>query len=149
MNGEIQQFAAQNDVQDKILFLGKRDDIPELLNVFDVFCLPSIHEGLPLTILEAMAAGVPVVGANVMGINEVIVDGSNGLLFAAGNLDSLVEKLTLVLTDMELGNRLSSAGRDFVVKNYALEDKVNQYQELFASLCSAQTSLSGGLPYKL
>ena len=134
MDGEVQRFAAQNDVKDRILFLGQRDDIPDLLSIFDVFCLPSVHEGLPLTILEAMAAGIPVVGSDVLGINEVIVDGSNGLLFAPGNAEELAERLILALTNQTLSNQLSSAGRDFVVQNYCLDEKVDQYQHLFSSL---------------
>jgi L-malate glycosyltransferase len=136
MEGEVQRFAGQTGVGDKILFLGRRDDIRDLLSIIDVFCLPSIHEGLPLTILEAMAAGVPVVGSDVMGINEVITHGSNGLLFPAGNEEKLAETLTQIITDESMRDRLSSVGRDFVGHNYALNDKVNQYERLFSWLCS-------------
>jgi glycosyltransferase involved in cell wall biosynthesis len=134
MNGEIQKYAVLANVSDRVLFLGQRDDIPELLSVFDVFCLPSIHEGLPLTVLEAMAVGVPIVGSDVMGINEVIENGSTGLLFPAGDEEKLAERLTLILTDKGLSNRLSSAGRDFVTRNFSLDGKVEEYQQFFNSL---------------
>jgi glycosyltransferase involved in cell wall biosynthesis len=134
MDGEIQKYAASADISNRVLFLGQRDDIPEILSIFDVFCLPSIHEGLPLTLLEAMAVGVPIVGSDVMGINEVIVNGSTGLLFPAGNEEKLAESIILVLADKGLGHRLSSAAREFVVRNFSLDDKVEEYQEMFNSL---------------
>jgi len=81
MDGEIHQFAKTCEASDKIHFLGEREDVNDLLNMIDVFCLTSIHEGMPLTVLEAMASGVPVIGSDVMGINEVIQDEKNGLLF--------------------------------------------------------------------
>jgi glycosyltransferase involved in cell wall biosynthesis len=134
MNGEIQKYAILAKLSDRVLFLGQRDDIPELLSVFDVFCLPSIHEGLPLTVLEAMAVGVPIVGSDVMGINEVIENGSTGLLFPAGDEEKLAETVTMVLMDKGLSNRLSSAAREFVVTHFSLDDKVEEYQGLFNSL---------------
>lgn len=134
MNGEVQKYAASTDISDRVLFLGQRDDIPELLSVFDVFCLPSVHEGMPLTLLEAMAVGVPIVGSDVMGINEVIVNGSTGLLFPAGNEEKLAEEIGRVLTDKELSHRLSFAAREFVVRNFSLDDKAEEYQELFNTL---------------
>ena len=81
MNGEIQRFASDSGAGEKILFLGKRDDVPELLKIIDLFCLPSIYEGMPLTVLEAMASGVPVIGSDTLGINEIVKDGVNGMLF--------------------------------------------------------------------
>jgi glycosyltransferase involved in cell wall biosynthesis len=134
MNGEIQKYAIMAKVSDRVLFLGQRDDIPELLSVFDVFCLPSIHEGLPLTVLEAMAVGVPIVGSDVMGINEIIKDGSTGLLFPAGDDEKLAERIIGALTDKGLSHGLSCAARELVVRRFSLDNKVQEYQELFNSL---------------
>ena len=69
------------ELEDRIVLAGYRDDIPLLLSSLDVFCLPSLSEGLPVSILEAMAAMVPVIGSNVAGIREVVDSGKTGLLW--------------------------------------------------------------------
>lgn len=131
MDGEVQRFAAESSASDRIHFLGRRDDVPELLGLFDVFCLPSIHEGLPLTVLEAMSANVPVIGADVLGINEVITDNMNGLLFPSNDMNKLSELILQLLTDHNLKNRLSEAANQFVTEQYNLDKKVREYERLF------------------
>lgn len=131
MGGEVQRFAESQNVADKIKFLGKREDIPDLLNIFDAFCLPSVHEGLPLTVLEAMACGTPIIGSNVLGINEVIRHGENGLLFEANDENDLAGKLKQILVDETLREKLTRNGTAFVKENYDLDKKIIQYETLF------------------
>jgi glycosyltransferase involved in cell wall biosynthesis len=131
MDGELQKIAAQSHASDKILFLGSRQDVPELLGIFDVFCLPSTHEGLPLTVLEAMAAGVPVVGSDVMGINEVVTHDVNGLLFPSNDERALADVLLRLLRDKDLQSRLARAGEAFVTEHFSLDEKVDAYDKLF------------------
>jgi L-malate glycosyltransferase len=131
MDGKVQKFTEKSGVSDKIKFLGQRDDVPEVLKLLDIFCLPSINEGLPLTVLEAMAARVPVVGSDVIGINEVVTNNVNGLLFPSGNEHMLTESLLSILHDTSLGKRLSSAGYQFVLQNFSLDDIVKKYDNLF------------------
>lgn len=134
MCGEIQRYAATTGLSDKIHFLGPREDVADLLNIMDVFCLPSVYEGLPLTILEAMACGVPVVGSNVMGINEVITDNENGLLFFPGDVTMLAEKITMIIRNDLLRIRLQEAGLAYVKKNYSLNDSIKEYVNLFETI---------------
>lgn len=135
MDGEVQRFAATFACASRIHFLGPLGDVTDILNVLDVVCLPSVHEGLPLTILEAMACEVPVVGSNVMGINEVIIHEENGLLFEANNEAMLAEVLERMLSDRALRDRLKKSGLDYVRKYYSLDDKMKDYQNLFHLLC--------------
>ncbi len=134
MEGELQSFADRSGVSERVLFLGMRDDVSDLLKLFGVFCLPSIHEGLPLTVLEAMAAGVPVVGADVLGINEVIRHGETGLLFPSNDREGLTQCLLLLAGNDPLRHRLSLAGKGFVERTYSLESKIAQYERLFGSI---------------
>jgi L-malate glycosyltransferase len=136
MGGQVQSFVAKSEAAKRVLILGERNDVPELLNIFDVFCLPSINEGLPLTVLEAMASGVPVIGADVLGINEVITNNVNGLLFPNNDEKRLVEAIKILLSDKKLSDRLSEAGKSFVKKKYSLADKVKEYDHLFRNLCN-------------
>ena len=134
MDGQVQRFASNNGASEKILFLGKRDDVPELLKVFDLFCLPSMYEGMPLTVLEAMASGVPVIGSDTLGINEVIRDNVNGLLFPVNDEKRLTDLMMGLLANDGLRARLSEAGKSSVEQCYSLCDKIKQYDQLFQML---------------
>lgn len=135
MSGAVQSYAAKTSCAHRIHFLGSRKDVPDILNALDVFCLSSMHEGLPLTLLEAMACGVPVVGANVLGINEVIADNETGLLFEANNRAMLVDKLLMIAQDSSLRKKLQSSAYEYVSKNYNLPDKIIAYERLFINIC--------------
>jgi glycosyltransferase involved in cell wall biosynthesis len=136
MDGEIQSFAKQKYGSDRIHFLGPRDDVPDLLRLLDVYCLPSVNEGLPLTLLEAMAAGVPVIGTDVIGINEVITPFDNGILVPPDDEKSLAEAMKRIVSDGALSEKLSAGGMSYVTKHHDLDVKIRQYETLFASVCS-------------
>ena len=136
MDGEVQRFALSMKNAERIHFLGPREDIPDILNILDVFCLPSVHEGLPLTILEAMACGVPIIGSDVMGINEVITDKTNGLLFPDGDETVLAEKIKMIIKNDSLRIQLRRAGIAYVKENYCLDNKIKEYISLFQKLLS-------------
>ena len=92
--------------------------VPALLESASVFCLPSLAEGLPVVLMEAMASGVPVVATRVMGIPELVEDGSTGLLVPPGEPAALAAALTRVLDDAELRARLVRAGREKVRRDH-------------------------------
>lgn len=134
MEGELQSFAGRSGAGDRILFLGRRDDVPSLMKVLDIFCLPSIYEGLPLTVLEAMAAGVPVIGSDVLGISEVIRHMENGLLFPSNDREKLAECIAALIKDDALRKRISLSGRRSVERRYSFENMIAGYERLFSSL---------------
>ena len=123
-------------VSDRVRFLGLRGDIADLLAISDVFVLPSLYEGLPLSILEAMAAGKPVVASSIPGIDEVVVDGETGLLVPPRDPAALAASIRLLLTDSDLRVRLGDAGRERVHGTFSLERMVEGvvavYQEALA-----------------
>lgn len=119
-------------------FLGLRDDVARLLPGLDVFCLSSRHEGLPIAMLEAMAAGVPVVVTAVGGIPEVVRDGENGLLVEPGSPTSLAHAIERVLDDPALAARLAAGGIE-TAAGHGIERAVTRtaaiYRELLAVRC--------------
>ena len=131
MDGEILRIIEKCEITDRIHFLGQREDVAEILNIFDIFCLTSFYEGLPVSLLEAMACEVPVVGSNVIGINEVIKDKENGFLFPIDDEEMLVNILESLLIDDELRRTIGRRGRVFVEENYNLERKIMDYDALF------------------
>lgn len=108
----LRRRAAADDLSGRVHFLGQRDDVPALLPAFDVFCLPSRQEGLGTSVLDAMAAGTPVVATLGGGIPEMVVDGECGLLAPAGDPEALRVLLLRVLTDRSLAGRLVAGGRE-------------------------------------
>jgi len=105
-----------------------------LLRKSDVFVLPSYYEGLPLSVLEAMAYGVPVVATHVGGIPDLIEDRVNGLLAAAGQPQALSRAIVAMLTDDALRNRLREAAHRDVRKRYSSEIVVKQLETLYREL---------------
>jgi glycosyltransferase involved in cell wall biosynthesis len=105
----LERAAETLGVRDRVLFLGRRDDVPALLAASDAFVLPSLFEGTPLALLEAMAAGKPVVASAIPGTNELVADGETGLLVRANDSDALAAALRRIVSDPELRARLGAA----------------------------------------
>ncbi|MGH7408686.1 MAG: glycosyltransferase, partial [Candidatus Methylomirabilales bacterium] len=96
---------------DRVRFLGWRDDIPRIVAALSVFVLPSANEGMGRVLVEAMAAGVPVIGTRVGGIPSVIADGECGLLVEPGDVVGLSGAIGKLLADGLLAARMGAAGR--------------------------------------
>jgi glycosyltransferase involved in cell wall biosynthesis len=95
----------------RVRLAGERDDVPALLAASDVFVLSSRSEGLPLSVLEAMAAELPVVASDVGGLRELVVDGETGILVPPGDAEALAAALGRLVEDRDLRRRLGAAGR--------------------------------------
>jgi glycosyltransferase involved in cell wall biosynthesis len=108
---ELEALATELGVRDRVVLAGYRADVPALLAAADVFVLPSWIEGLPLTVLEAMAAAKPVVATRVGGTPEAVVDGETGLLAEPGDVGALARAVDALLADPDLARRLGEAGR--------------------------------------
>lgn len=134
---ELRAYAVQRGVADRVGFEGFRDDVAAVLPELDVFVLPSLWEGFGLVLLEAMAAGRPVVASSVGPIPEVVLDGQTGLLVRPGDSDALADAVVRVLTDRELAARLGRCGRARVERAFGVREMVARteavYQELLAA----------------
>jgi glycosyltransferase involved in cell wall biosynthesis len=108
---ELRADAERLGVADRVIFAGYRHDVDALLAGCDVFCLPSLAEGLPLVVLEAMAQGKPVVATAVGGTPELITDGDTGILVAPGDIGALQSALAELLRDRMLAQRFGEAAR--------------------------------------
>jgi glycosyltransferase involved in cell wall biosynthesis len=117
--GRLERLARQLGIAERVVLLGTRRDTPELLAACDVLALPSRYEGLPLVLLEAMAAGVPLVASNIPGVDELIVSGENGLLVEPGDPGALAREIRRLLDDRELRRQLALRARATVEQRYA------------------------------
>lgn len=123
--------AADLGLEDRTVFLGDRDDVPTLLAKSHIFVLISRHEGLPISILEAMRAGLPIVASNVGGIPELVKNGKNGILVDRDNHEALVNALQILLKDPDLRKTLGNCSRILFEKDFTLEAMVGRTLELY------------------
>ncbi|MDE2027686.1 MAG: glycosyltransferase [Candidatus Omnitrophica bacterium] len=130
----LEQYCVQHRLSDNIHFLGFRNDIPLILRSLDVFALSSLTEGVPLTILEAMASGVPVVATNVGGNSEIIENNVTGLLVPAGDPNAVEQALRRLLNDRDLAGRLGKLAHERVCERYSLNTMIEKYMEVYNSL---------------
>jgi glycosyltransferase involved in cell wall biosynthesis len=119
-------------LDNRVRLAGERRDVPELLARADVFVLSSASEGMPVSVLEAMAAGLPVVASRVGGVPEQIADGETGLLVEPGDPDELAAALTRLTHDAALRGRLGSAARARAERAFDLEPFRRAHLELYS-----------------
>jgi sugar transferase (PEP-CTERM/EpsH1 system associated) len=141
LRARLEQKAQDAGVADLVWFAGARNDIPELMRSFDLFALSSIAEGTPVTLLEAMACGVPVVATAVGGIPEVVQDGVNGALVPASNAPALAEALGRYVDDRARVASHGAAAREKIERHYSVAAMVGAYTALYDQLCNSKTTL--------
>jgi glycosyltransferase involved in cell wall biosynthesis len=119
-----------------VRFLGLLENASRILPHIDILVLPSLWEGMPHVVLEAMAAGRPVVASRIEGLDELVEDGKTGLLFRSGDSRSLAEALLKLINNRGLAQTMGAAARERVMKNFQLKETVQKtvrlYQELLA-----------------
>ena len=122
------------------LFLGYQEEVGPLYAAFDALVLPSGNEGTPVSVIEALAAGTPVVATRVGGVPDVVRDGEDGFLVEPGESEEFAERLAELARDPALRERLGAAGRARVLPRYAVERLVDDVDRLYRSLISAADS---------
>ncbi len=129
----LKNQAVQLGIGNHVHFLGRRNDIPQLLSEMDVFVLPSLWEGLPTVILESMIAGTPVVATDIPGTQELVQDGESGWLVEPADPNSLALAIIKVLkspADLELIKQKAFK----TVDQFSIQTVSTQYEELYRSL---------------
>ncbi len=135
--GELEQRlksdAVRMGVADKVLFLGWRDDIPEIMQTFDLFVLPSLNEGMGRVLVEAMAAGKAVVASNVGGVPDLVKHGQNGFLVKPGDITDLSYYIGRLLQDEKLRLKMGLSGRR-ISQNFSIVKMVEKIDALYLTL---------------
>jgi len=119
------------DIDNHIHFLGTRSDVPSILAASDLFILPSLWEGLPMALIEAMASGLPVVATDVSGTTQVMEDGKTGILVQPGQSNELELAVGKILGDPETAKKMGEASRLRVEKLFSAQKQANEYLELY------------------
>lgn len=133
---DLERRAAELGIVRHTLFLGYQEDVAQYYAAFDALVLPSSSEGTPVSAIEALAAGRPVVATRVGGVPDVVREGEDGFLVETGDTDELAERLGRLARDPELRERMGKHGRERVLPRYAVERLVSDVDELYRSLLS-------------
>jgi len=128
----LEKVRARN-LEKNFRFLGFRSDVNELLWTFDIFTLPSLYEGLPNVVLEALASSLPVVATPVDGTKEAVVDNETGFLVPVKDVEGLANALIKLLSDPALARRIGKNGRKRVEDVFSLEKQVKSFEKLYES----------------
>jgi glycosyltransferase involved in cell wall biosynthesis len=127
----LRRLAIDAGIADRVHLLGYRADVANVLAAGDVYAMPSLSEGLPLALIEAMFAGKPVVASDVGGIPEVVTNGTDGLLVPAGDPAALAAALKRLFLDTALAERLRTAARRRAEGAFGVERMVDEYEKLY------------------
>jgi glycosyltransferase involved in cell wall biosynthesis len=127
---ELQQLSADLGVAHATHFLGARLDVPAVLAACDLISLTSHNEAAPVSILEALSVGVPVVASNVGSVKETVIPNETGRLFPPGDLDAYVQNVTELLHDPPFRRKLGAEGRRRVMARWSLQAMVRGYEQL-------------------
>jgi L-malate glycosyltransferase len=142
----LEARAAALGVAHAVSFLGHRDDIPARLAAADIFVLPSRSEAFPNAVLEAMASALPVVASSVGGILELVENGRTGLLAPPGNTFALADRLSRLMANPGLGNRLGEAARAEVEARYSFDRMVAAFERVYLSELARRGAAGGRQP---
>lgn len=135
----IRQKVLDNGLTDLVWLPGSRTDIADLMRAYSIFVLPSLAEGTPVTILEAMASGLPVVATRVGGVPEVVVNDQTGLLVPPSDTEALAQAMALYAQRPTLVRLHGDAGRELVEQRSSVTAMVKGYMQLYEQLCDRKS----------
>ncbi len=141
---ELQAWAREHHIADRVHFLGLRADVPNLLSSADIFVMPSLSEGLPLALLEAMFASRPIIATRVGEVPTALGEGAAGLLVEPGNSEALAGALDRLLQDPEAAQRLGAQAAARAAALYDISHMVAHYASIYVDLLQHTVSPSGG-----
>ena len=129
------ELAAELGVDDRVVFTGAvgHDVIRAYYAMADVFCLTSFAEGVPMVLMEAMAMRLPVVASQVMGVGELVEDGTSGMLVRPARPDLVADALRRLQASTELRRRMGAAGREAVLREFDVHESARQLAHLFSA----------------
>lgn len=140
---QLEERAHELGVAHETIFLGYQEDVAPFYAAFDALVLPSGNEGTPVSVIEALAAELPVVATRVGGVPDVVRDGEDGFLVEAGATGDLAERLSRLALDPALRARMGRQGRERVLARYAVQRLVDDIDALYRSLLDAEARATG------
>jgi glycosyltransferase involved in cell wall biosynthesis len=134
------RYADSHELSRSVEFLGMRTDVYDVMGAFDVFALSSLHEGVPMALLEAMALGIPIVASRVGGIPEILEDKKEAVLVPAQDAEALASAIGMIAGSSERRAELTRAARERVKARFSIQSSATQMREMYRSLSARQGS---------
>ncbi len=134
MREQIENCILSNGLCNHVLLLGQINNVEDLLQLADCFVFPSVYEGLPGTVIEAMMAGCPVIASDIEMLKEMIEDGQTGLLIEQQNPRSLADGILKMLSDKKLAERCANQARQYATTRYNIESVVREMEQLYCNV---------------
>jgi glycosyltransferase involved in cell wall biosynthesis len=132
--GRLEQLRTELNLEKDITFAGYRTDVPRILAGLDVFVLPSSVEGSPVSVLEAMASGLPVIAGDAGGVRELVADGTTGILVPPMDLANLTEAILFLVSQPETRVKFGTAGRQRIEAEFTLDRMARRTEAVYDSL---------------
>ncbi len=140
---QVRAQAIREGLGDRVTFMGARNDVPELLSKAHIFVLASDYEGLPISILEAMRAALPVVASDVGGVAECVGDGATGFLVPRGQVNVLQERLQSLVASPVLRGRMGQAGRRLFERRFTAGTMVGDTLQIYQAILDSSPKRTG------
>ncbi|MBF0236255.1 MAG: glycosyltransferase [SAR324 cluster bacterium] len=137
---ELEQLIRDKGLEQTVILLGNRDDVPSILKSLDIFVLTSRYEGLPNVVMEAMCAGLPVVATNAGGTGELVVHGKTGFLVSVDDLQMFVAFVRKLLRNDVLAKEMGESGMKHMQQNFSTAKMVSELERLYQNLYSSLSS---------
>jgi len=142
---ELERYCRENSLSDRVVFTGYRENIADYYSILDLLVLPSLSEGLPNTVLEAMSFGVPAVATSVGGVPEVIQK-ENGILVPPNDPETLAERVIALLQNESLRKAIGSKGRESLYPRFSPDHRAEKIVSLYHTLLSSRSGENGSRP---
>lgn len=142
LRGELEALIRERRWGEQVHLVGRRRDVPELMRAATLLALPSLWEGMPNVVLEAMAAGLPVIASDVEGVRELLGNDTRGVVVPARSAETLRTGLVGLLRDNSLRHRLASESQNFVKSYFTTDSMVAKYGRLYRGLLAAGQTLN-------
>lgn len=138
---ELEDLAGKLNIKENIIFPGFRNNIDNILSAVDIFVVPSILEGFPMVILEAMAMARPIIASNIPGISEQIINGSTGILVPPKSSEAISKTLTDLIVNQNKAKRIGEKAMAYVNSNFSVEKMVFKTQKIYQELLEGNINL--------
>ncbi len=136
LQSSIETLVANRGLEDSVLFLGFRNDVPQLMSTCDLLLLPSLHEGLPIVCLEAQAAGLPVVASRIPGLVEAVEEGRTAFLHDISDHQGMADSILRILNNQAMAGAMREAGRDRIVGFFSRKAAAARLLDLYSECLS-------------
>lgn len=128
---KLKEIVIKEDLEKNILFLGDRQDIPEILKISDIFVFPSLYEGFSLVTLEVIASSTPIIATDVGSIREIVTHNKNGIIIPPKESTTIAESILLLLDNPSLAQSLSTNGQNDVIKRFSINQTTKKLEDIY------------------